>query len=357
VNIRLLCLFQAQPDSYLWPESLARTLKVSASRLLRDLWELEEYGFSFEHVPNRGIRYSAPASRLCVDQIEWELKTQTIGRRIAVWRRTTSTNDLAARAAKSRSNHGLVILAEEQTAGRGRRHRRWHAPPHSSILMSVLLFPPESVRNVALLTSLAAVAVADVLVESLDLPARIKWPNDVRVRGLKVCGILVEDIARGRRGRVAGVESASPQPWHDPVKTGGSKTRPQAPTPRRATVIGIGVNVNVAADQFPKKLDRPASSLMILAGRPLDRSAITRSIIERLDHYYHLALSGTATALWKRWRSLADLIGTRVLVERAGGNLRGQLIDFHPPGTLSLRLPSGEIVHLPAEEVVSLVEL
>jgi len=329
VNIALLRMLQARPDSYFWPESVARSLKIAPARLQRDLRELEEFGFGIEQVPNRGIRFTEPARRLCVDQIEWQLNPRKIGRRIAVWQRVTSTNDLAARAARTPANDGLVVLAEHQTAGRGRRHRRWHAPPHSSILMSVLIFPPDDVRSVALLTSLAAVAVADVIVDSLDLPARIKWPNDVRVRGLKVCGILVEDLARGRAK--------------------ASK--------RRAAVIGIGVNVNIEPREFPKKLDRPATSLMTLCGRRLDRSALARSIIERLDHHYHLALRGDGDALWKRWRSLADLIGERVIVERAGGNLRGQLIDLSPPRGLSLRVASGEIILLPAEEVVSVAEM
>jgi BirA family biotin operon repressor/biotin-[acetyl-CoA-carboxylase] ligase len=329
VNIALLRMLQTRPDSYSWPDSIARSLQVSPAGLLRDLNELEEFGFGIEQIPNRGIRLTEPARRLCVDQIEWELDTKIIGRRIAVWKRVGSTNDVAARAAKSPSNDGLVVLAEHQTAGRGRRHRRWHAPPHSSILMSVLIFPPDPVRNIALLTSLAAVAVADVVIESLDLPARIKWPNDVRVRGLKVCGILVEDIARGR------AKAAK----------------------RRAAVIGIGVNVNIAADEFPAKLDRPATSLMILCGRRLDRSEFVRSLVERLDHYYHLALRGDSDPMWHRWRSLADLIGQRVRVQRPVGELCGDLIDLFPPRGVSLRIASGEVLNLPAEEVTSIAEL
>jgi BirA family biotin operon repressor/biotin-[acetyl-CoA-carboxylase] ligase len=303
-------------------------LKISPARLLRDLNELEEFGFGIEQVPNRGIRLVEPARRLCVDQIEWNLDTKIIGRRIAVWKRVASTNDVAARAAKSPSNDGLVVLAEHQTAGRGRRHRRWHAPPYSSILMSVLIFPPDPARNVALLTSLAAVAVADVVNESLGLPARIKWPNDVRVDRLKVCGILVEDIARSR-ARVA---------------------------MRRAAVIGIGVNVNIAADEFAAKLDRPATSLMMLCGRRLDRSELARSLIERLDDYYQLAVRGDSEPMWQRWRSLADLIGQPVRVERPGGNLCGQLIDLYPPRGVSLRIASGEVIDLPAEQVTSIAE-
>ena len=116
----------------------------------RDLDELEAFGFAIERHPYRGVAYRGPAERLCPDQIEYGLGTRRVGRRVAVWNRVASTNDLAARAAASPANEGLVVLAEEQTAGRGRRGRTWTAPPGSSVLMSVLLFPPGPLADTGL---------------------------------------------------------------------------------------------------------------------------------------------------------------------------------------------------------------
>ena len=166
---------------------------------------LASFGFGVEQHPYRGVAYRGPAERLCPDQIEHGLATVRIGRRIAVWNRVTSTNDLAARAGVSSSNDGLVILAEEQTAGRGRRGRSWMAPAGSSILMSVLLFPPsnlavpEAAFGCAWLTALAAVATAEVVTAWTGRHARIKWPNDVRIDGRKIAGILVERLVAPRR--------------------------------------------------------------------------------------------------------------------------------------------------------------
>ena len=95
----------------------------------RNLEALERFGYRIERHPYLGAAYMGPAARLCPDQIEHGLATRRIGRRIAVWNRAGSTNDLAARAGLNRANDGLVVLAEEQTAGRGRRGRRWTAPP------------------------------------------------------------------------------------------------------------------------------------------------------------------------------------------------------------------------------------
>ena len=139
MNIALLDRLRAAAGDY----RTARTSWVLTSDSVRaDLDALDSFGFAIERHPYRGAAYAGPAERLCPDQIEHELATRRVGRRIAVWSRVSSTNDLAARAGGSASNDGLVVLAEEQTAGRGRRGRSWTAPPRSSILMSVLLFPP-----------------------------------------------------------------------------------------------------------------------------------------------------------------------------------------------------------------------
>ncbi|HEY2158054.1 MAG TPA: biotin--[acetyl-CoA-carboxylase] ligase, partial [Isosphaeraceae bacterium] len=223
-----------------------------------DLEELAAFGFELERHPFHGAAYRGPAERLCPDQIEWELGTSRIGRRIAVWDRVPSTNDIAARAASSRANDGLAVLAEEQTAGRGRRGRTWSAPPRSSILLSVLIFPEGALEDPGWLTALGAVAVAEVVAETTGADARIKWPNDVRVDRRKVAGILVE------RGPGA--------------------------------VIGIGLNVNVEVDDFPPELADSATSLLRLAGQTFDRSEIGRLLLQRLDHWYGLGLeSGPAS--------------------------------------------------------------
>ena len=189
-----------------------------------DLDALARFGFEIERHPYLGAAYRGPACRLCPDQIEHSLRTRTIGRRIAVWNRVGSTNDVAAGAAANLANDGLVVLAEEQTAGRGQRGRRWTVPPRSSILMSILIFPPavskaprpEAQADIAWLTALAAVTTAELVTDWSGRDARIKWPNDVRVEGRKIAGILVERALSpaclaGAKARAKGVirESSS----------------------------------------------------------------------------------------------------------------------------------------------------
>jgi BirA family biotin operon repressor/biotin-[acetyl-CoA-carboxylase] ligase len=278
--------------------------------------ELEAFGFAIERHPYWGVAYRGPAGRLCPDQIEEGLDTRRIGRRIAVWNRVTSTNDLAARAAGSTVNEGLVVLAEEQSAGRGRRGRTWTAPSGASILMSVLLFPPPDLAETAWLTALGAVATAEVVAEWTGSDPRIKWPNDVRVGGRKIAGVLVE------RGQGA--------------------------------VIGIGLNANIDPGDFPEELRDAATSLRILNGRPVDRSEVARALIRRLDAWYDLGRSGGPATLNPPWRDRSEHLGQTVQVHTPQGPALGRLDDLHLQDGLCLTLRDGLRRQIPARDVLTL---
>ena len=356
MNMGLLGILRSNPDQYYWAEALGRSLGIPLVQVLRELKALEDFGFELEQAPLRGIRYVAPPRRLCPDQIEWQLGTQTIGRRIEVWQRVTSTNDVAANAAHSGGNDGLVVMAEEQTAGRGRRHRRWYATPESSILMSVLVFPPLHVRSASLLTCLAALAVVDVVISTSGLPARIKWPNDVRVAGRKICGVLVEDLARRRTAALP------PNPLQD--SRSGSPNSPPGKQPgldvhdyTRATVIGLGLNVNVDPEEFPPEVRGLASSLMALCGRRLDRSDLAGSLIQRLDYYYQHALSGNSSLIWDQWSAVAELRRSRVCIHLDETRMVGTVVDLHPNTGIKLELHTGQTVQIDPEGIQAIEEL
>jgi len=150
----------------------------------------------------------------------WNLPTRRLGRQTIVFNQLDSTNTFAAPLADDPANDGLVVVAREQTAGRGQYGRVWQAPPGSSVLMSVLLFPPAPLRRPALLTAWAAVSVCETILQLAKLQAKIKWPNDVLIHGKKVCGILIEQ------------------------RTGASAEFPLA------TVVGVGLNITQSAEMF-----------------------------------------------------------------------------------------------------------
>jgi BirA family transcriptional regulator, biotin operon repressor / biotin---[acetyl-CoA-carboxylase] ligase len=144
---------------------------------------------------------------------------------------------------------GALVVAEEQTAGRGRLGRRWFAPAGTSLLCSLQLRPDTPTERLPELTGVAARACADAIAELTGLEPALKFPNDVLVGARKVAGILAE----ARDGRV---------------------------------VLGVGINVNVPADELPEDVDRPATSLLVETGRELDRAELLAELLERLERRY-----------------------------------------------------------------------
>ncbi|QEH36102.1 Bifunctional ligase/repressor BirA [Aquisphaera giovannonii] len=312
LNVPLLRRLRAAAGGHVPLAELGR----DRARVAEDLEALGRFGFQIEDHPYLGVAYRGPSPRLCPDQIEHELPARRIGRRIAVWNRVTSTNDVAARAADSPANDGLVVLAEEQTAGRGQRGRSWTAPAGSSILMSALLFPPPRLTSGpdgsggpagnAWLTALAAVATAELVAACTGRPARIKWPNDVRVDGRKVAGILVERA----------LPPAGPGGGPSPARPGG-------------VVIGVGLNVSLPAGALPEELRPRVASLDELgAGPDPDRSELARELILGLDRWYDAVSSAGPAGLAAAWSALSEHLGRAVRVSTPDGDVAGRLLGL-----------------------------
>jgi BirA family biotin operon repressor/biotin-[acetyl-CoA-carboxylase] ligase len=317
LNVTLLEALRAARGIFIPLNQLGDDLEKTRA----DLASIVRFGFTIEDHPYLGVRYIAPAERLCPDQIEHRLDTRLIGRRIAVWERVASTNDLAVRACGSSRNDGLIILAEEQTQGRG---RTWVAPARTSILMSVVLFPPsdlapaamESSAGLAWLTALAAVATVEVVEQWTGRAASIKWPNDVRVARRKIAGILVE---REPRGGALGATERRPV-W--------------------AVVIGIGLNVNLKRDHFPEELRELATSIQIERGDGLlnDRSALVHDLIRRLDYWYDTIHSRGIAPLNDAWRARLEHLERLVNVDTPTGRVCGRVVDIDLAEGLTLEI-------------------
>jgi BirA family biotin operon repressor/biotin-[acetyl-CoA-carboxylase] ligase len=224
--------------------------------------------------------------------------TRHLGQRLLVYPELASTNTLALSLATDPANHGLALLAEEQTAGRGQYGRVWVAPPRSSVLMSVLLFPPPKLRRAALMVAWAAVSVCEVVRALTGCAATIKWPNDVLIGGKKVCGILIEQRTTGHR--------------NFPL----------------ATVVGLGVNVTQPAEAFAAAGLPDAGSLFSMSGLMLDTGNVASRLIQHLDAEYAGLVNGAWDVLEQRWRDRLGVVGRHVQVETAGRPLQGRLVHL-----------------------------
>lgn len=228
----------------------------------------------------------------------WTLVTRHLGWEVRVFDELDSTNSHALSLADDPKLHGLVILTRSQSAGRGQYGRTWTAPVGSSVLASLLVFPPPPLRRPVVMTAWAAVAVCEVIAQQTGLRPAIKWPNDILVNGKKVCGFLIEQRTTG-----------------------------QAETPL-ATVVGLGINVSQSGDDFAAAGLPDAASLASLTGRSFAVDAVARDVFHRLDGEYERLLTGDLSSLESLWQWRMGLVDKNVVVELAEGSRRGRLLDL-----------------------------
>lgn len=241
------------------------------------------------------------------------LDTRHLGRSILLFDAVPSTNDLAASFAHDPDAAGTVFVAEHQSSGRGQYGRLWQARPGSSLLLSVLLFPPPELRRPVILTAWVAVAVADAIRDLTGAQVRIKWPNDLLVGGKKICGILIE-------------------------QSGG-------------VVVGLGLNRDQTAAEFDAAGLPDATSLGLVAGKRIDRDSALDRVLRQLDAGYDRLLNGERRELETVWKERVGLIGQPVRIDFADGTARlGRLRDM---GFDGIELQSGEYANevIPPERI------
>ena len=192
--------------------------------------------------------------RLIAGELQAHFACATIGRQIIVLEQTASTNDAILQVATANSNAGLVLFAEHQTAGRGRRGNRWESAAGKGLWFSILLRPKIKINDSGQLTTWAIEAIADVIRTEFSLKPAIKLPNDVQLQGRKVAGVLVEMRAQQKKPHLA--------------------------------IVGIVINVNHSVEDFPPELQNRAISLAMALHRPVDRQNFAVALLQNLNRTY-----------------------------------------------------------------------
>jgi BirA family biotin operon repressor/biotin-[acetyl-CoA-carboxylase] ligase len=241
------------------------------------------------------------------------LATRFIGQEVTCYPSLPSTNDVARRKARQGAKEGTVIVAEEQTAGRGRIKRRWLSP-RGSIALSIILYPP--LAYLPSLIMVASLAVARSIEQVTNLKAQIKWPNDVLLNDKKICGILVESDVRGNKVDYA--------------------------------VIGIGINVNLKLSDFPR-IAPLATSLSREMGSDVPRLKIIRGLLAEAEKLY-LALPD-GDSVFKQWRDRLVTLGKEVQVSSGEAVHKGIAESVAADGSLLLRRPDGSLLKIVAGDV------
>jgi len=260
-----------------------------------------------------------PLEPLSPEAVGTGLATTHFGHAVLHYPSIESTNDVAREQAQAGMSEGLLVLAEEQTAGRGRYDRRWDAPYGSALLVSLLLRPTFLAPERAfLLTAMTALSIAEAVQRETALDVALKWPNDVLVAGRKVCGILVE-------------------------LEGTAKSLDWA-------IVGWGLNVNVdfSADEA---LSPRATSLAEAAGRPFPRLPLLRAGLERMETYYEALRAGWWEDVWNGWRAQLAMLGREVEVTTPEETFSGQALDVAIDGALLVQREDGQVERVLAGDV------
>ncbi|MCG3119643.1 MAG: Bifunctional ligase/repressor BirA [bacterium] len=252
-----------------------------------------------------------------------QLHTAVLGKRLIVFNRITSTNDFLKRLARRGAEAGTLVLADQQTAGRGRLGRPWQSSPQVGLWFSFILRPAVALENIGALPLAIAVVVAETLSSLGGQPFAVKWPNDILWQQRKVCGILCE-------AQISPVLDSHAVDY---------------------IVAGIGVNVNQHERDFHSAWGGRAASLAIATGKILDRQKIFLELVRQLDAGLFENLAKNIPLLLWRWRALCPNLGKRVNLRHAQETVAGIFEDIGAGGELILRLADGQCRAFAAGEV------
>jgi BirA family biotin operon repressor/biotin-[acetyl-CoA-carboxylase] ligase len=252
---------------------------------------------------------------------------------------TGSTNADALALARDGAPEGIVLVADHQTAGRGRKGRSWEAPPSASLLVTVLLRPPAEVAGLG--TMAVSVAATAALHDEAGVAARIKWPNDLVWPG--------DGSAPDRK--LGGILAEADWPARSPAAAGWS---PPPPDERVVVVVGMGLNVNWPAE-LPEDLRDIAVAANHVAGHPVDREALLIAFLEQLDAAYgELVGRRSESQLFGRWRERSATLGRRVRVDLGVDDVTGTALDITDEGHLVVLTDEGDRRTIAVGDVIHL---
>jgi BirA family transcriptional regulator, biotin operon repressor / biotin---[acetyl-CoA-carboxylase] ligase len=306
---RLLELLRARQGRYCSGTALAADLGLTRTAIWKQVRSLKERGYPIVSHAKQGYQLLSMPDLLLADEVLAVLETRWLGKTYHFLPRIGSTNEHALQLAAQGSPHGTVVVAEEQVAGRGRMGRPWMSIPQRGLYLSMILADGLPSRDAPQTTLIAALALVEVILTHYGLPARIKWPNDILIRGKKVAGILTE--MQGDQDVV------------------------------RFLVIGIGINVNHSLEELNTPFRYPATSIAIEREQAVRRSDLLAAFLKQFEgHYERFRVEGLAPFLADLEHNSA-ILGHPVTIQCGPEQITGTALGLTTEGALRLGLENG----------------
>lgn len=316
---KLIELLAKNQHEYISGQELSEQLQVSRSAIWKHMKQLEKDGYKIEGVSNKGYRILEFPQKISANTIQWGLSAEWIGNKIIHRTSVSSTQEVAHQAAKDGAPHGTVVIADEQTNGRGRMQRQWFSSANKGIWMSILLRPQIPLQTSPQLTLLCGIVLATVFEKALDAKPFIKWPNDILINEKKVAGILTE--MRAEQDHIQYV------------------------------VVGIGINVNQEENDFPEEISNKASSLKVETGIAHDIHALIQEILKRFEKMYDQYMQSGFDFVKTIWEGFGFKIGKKIVIKTINNERRTEFLGIAEDGALLIKNEHGEKEKLYAGEI------
>lgn len=315
---KLIRLLSKNGEQYISGQELSEQLNISRTAIWKHINELKKDGYEFDSAPKKGYRLTRIPESYNESTIKWGLSTEWLGNVLYFKESIDSTQNMAHDLAKKHAPHGTVVIANEQTLGRGRLERPFESNK-GGIWMSVILRPQMAPHQAAQITLFTSVVIAEVLSTLTGLPLKVKWPNDLYMNDKKVCGILTE-----MNGELDSINYL---------------------------IIGIGINVNQNEDQFSSNLRDKATSINIASNLTWNRAEIVQDILTALEKNYEQYMDTGFHTYKQKWSSMAYKMNEMITIQTPQKTYSAKLIGIDDNGALLIEhgnetvpLYSGEII-------------
>jgi len=319
VKDKVLTILKEGKDSFISGEKISEELGVTRAAVWKSINKLKDEGYFIDSISKNGYKLVSSPDLLTIYEIYDFLNTKYIGRNIIHFDTIDSTNTKAKALASKGAEDGTIVISEEQISGRGRLDRNWCSPKFKGIWMSVILRPNIDPINASTITLIGAAAVNKAL-KDFNIKTQIKWPNDIILNNKKLCGILTEMSSELNQINYI--------------------------------VIGIGVNVNISHEEFPKNINEIATSLKIEGGHNFSRQKLTAAILNHFEKLYEeFILDNNLSSTIDICRKNSYLIGKEIKLYNRGQLIAAKAVDISDEGLLVIEHKDGKIEKVISGEV------
>ena len=310
--VKVLSFFQTHDSEYLSGEDLSDVLKISRVAVWKHIKKIQSLGYKIESKQKLGYRLVNETEKLLPWEITNDLKTKEIGKRVYYFEEIDSTQNFAQQIALDKKENGTIVIAERQTAGRGRLDRKWTSPK-GGMWFSLIIHPKFDVSTSTLVPIAGAVALAKSIKTTLDVDVSVKWPNDITLDGKKVAGMLVDASFQANNIDYL--------------------------------ILGIGINFDIDSKKIEKRLSKSPNFYGIDSLRKKDDDTppkiLLREFLVQFEKILTQLNKGEKTKIVKEWTKKADNIGKKISINTSDGKISGISQGIDNDGAIKLKTSKG----------------